>query len=103
MKKNYIHSIMGVPMDECYVCGSYDTEYHHVMYGTGQKEHSTTYGLIVPLCPEHHRGNAGVHQNRVLDKELKELAQKKMDDVYGAYTSFFKVFGKNFIYDEVEK
>lgn len=43
-------------MDNCFVCSSPYVEVHHIMYGTANRKLSDKYGLIVPLCQEHHRG-----------------------------------------------
>ena len=46
----------------CLICerlGFYGTpsEVHHVHSGWGRDGHQNT----IPLCPEHHRGNTGIH------------------------------------------
>ena len=84
-------------MDNCLICGSPYVEVHHIMYGTANRKLSDKYGLVVPLCQEHHRGNTGVHFKRSLDLQLKKLAQEKFNDLYGANTSFKEVFGKNYL------
>ena len=89
-------------MDSCFVCGNPYVEIHHVMYGVANRKLSDKYGLVVPLCCEHHRGDAGVHFNRSLDLHLKKLAQAKFDGLYGANTSFREVFGKNYI-DQIKR
>ena len=33
---------------------------HHIREGAGMGQRSPHY-LTIPLCPEHHRGNSGVH------------------------------------------
>jgi len=35
-------------------------ELHHPRRGTGLGQRASNYDVI-PLCPEHHRGNTGVH------------------------------------------
>lgn len=90
-------SIIVDSMDNCFVCGSPYVEIHHIMYGTANRKLSDRYGLVVPLCQEHHRGSTGVHFKRDLDLHLKKLAQEKFDALYGQNTSFMAVFGKNYI------
>jgi hypothetical protein len=90
-------SIIVKSMDNCFVCGSPYTEVHHVIYGTANRKLSDKYGLIVPLCHEHHRGQTGVHFNRDFDISLKKLAQEKFEWEYGATKSFLEVFGKNYL------
>jgi hypothetical protein len=90
-------SIVVDSMDYCLVCGSPYVEIHHVMFGTANRKLSDKYGLVVPLCHEHHRGRTGVHFNRDLDLALKKLAQEKFNAVYGENTSFQEVFLKNYL------
>jgi hypothetical protein len=40
--------------------------------------------------------NAGVHFNTTLDRKLKELTQKRFNEVYPDL-NFLKIFGKNYI------
>ena len=35
-------------------------ELHHPRSGTGMSKRASNYDVL-PLCPEHHRGNTGVH------------------------------------------
>ena len=90
-------SIIVESMDNCFVCGSPYVEVHHIMYGTANRKLSDKYGLIIPLCQEHHRGQTGVHFKRDLDIYLKKLAQEKYNSVYGTDRSFLEVFGKNYL------
>lgn len=66
----------------CYVCRSPYVECHHIFKGTANRKLSDKYGLTVWLCPEHHRGNTGVHFNRRLDDELKEIAEARFKEKY---------------------
>jgi hypothetical protein len=84
-------------MDNCFVCGSPYVEIHHVIYGTANRKLSDMYGLVVPLCHEHHTGQTGVHFNRDFDLYLKKLAQRKFEAVYGANKGFREVFGKSYL------
>lgn len=90
-------SIIVKSMNNCFVCGSPYTEVHHVIYGNANRKLSDKYGLIVPLCHEHHRGQTGVHFNRDFDISLKKLAQEKFEAKFGANKSFLDVFGKNYL------
>lgn len=49
----------------CILCrelgyGQTPAEVHHIRDGQGAAQRASDY-LTVPLCPEHHRGNAGLH------------------------------------------
>lgn len=81
---------------ECWVCGSPYVELHHVIYGTAKRRLSDKYGLTVYLCHKHHTGKEGVHFNPVLDKTLKQLAQKKFEEIYSRET-FMNVFKKSYL------
>ena len=43
----------------CVICDS-PSEVHHIREGQGMSQRAQHY-LTVPLCPEHHRGNNGIH------------------------------------------
>lgn len=92
-----VKSIICDDMGHCMVCGSPYVQIHHVMYGTANRKLSEKYKLKVPLCQEHHTGNAGVHFNRSFDMKLKKLAQERFEAVYGAEKHFTEVFGKNYL------
>lgn len=89
-------SILQDDTDYCIICGRYGTEIHHVFFGTANRRLSERYGLTVGLCYNHHRGNAGVHQNRELDIRLKRMAQEKFIEHYPDI-EFFAVFGRNYL------
>lgn len=38
-------------------------EVHHVRCGQGKGQHNDW--LVIPLCPEHHRGSHGLHGDRL--------------------------------------
>lgn len=83
-------------MSKCIVCGCTNVEWHHVFYGQHRKN-SGKYGLIVPLCVEHHRGNTGVHGgNGTLDGVLKETAQKAFEKRH-THNEFMNLFYKNYL------
>lgn len=92
----YSKSILQEDTSNCIICGRYGTEIHHVFFGTANRKLSTKYGLVVGLCPEHHRGNKGVHNNRELDLELKRMAQAKFTDTY-QNLDFLAIFGRNYL------
>lgn len=94
---------------ECYVCANHlvavdhakcsryaGLESHHVFHGTANRKLSEKHGLKVWLCQEHHRGNTGVHNNRVLDLLLQESAQREFEETYSRQ-EFIKIFGKSYL------
>lgn len=90
-------SIIVDDMEHCYVCGSPYIQIHHCIYGVANRKLSDKYGLVVPLCCEHHTGNAGVHRNKDLDLHLKKLSQEAFERKYGARNEFIRVFGRNYL------
>lgn len=83
--------------EHCYVCGRYGTEIHHCLFGNNRKL-ADKYGLVVPLCAEHHRGNNGVHGNNIEIKEyLQKVGQRAYEENIGTREEFIKEFGKNYL------
>lgn len=71
---------------ECYMCRklygryvdlpNYGLELHHVIPGTANRQKSDEYGLVVWLCPRHHReihSSGGAEMMKVLKQEGKEV------------------------------
>ena len=82
--------------DYCFVCGRYGTEIHHVFYGNPNRKWSEKYKMVIGLCYYHHRGNKGVHFNRELDLEIKQMAQRRFNEIYPE-VDFLAVFGRNYL------
>ena len=83
-------------MSQCLICGRPYPEWHHCMYGVANRKLADQYGLIVPLCVEHHRGKTGVHQCRALDLGIKQLAQSKFEEQYSR-EKWMELFGRNYL------
>lgn len=82
---------------ECYLCGTtLNLEKHHV-FNKFNRDKSEKYGLTVWLCPNHHRGNFSVHNNRRIDLNLKEIAQDKWESQFGTKEEFLKEFGRSYL------
>lgn len=92
-----LKSIMGYDLENCIICGSPYVQIHHCIYGTSNRKQSDKYGLIVPLCREHHTGNSGVHHDKNLDIFVKQMAQTRFEEVYGSREEFIKIFGKSYL------
>lgn len=88
----------------CYLCAllnndySYkQTEEHHVVFGSGQRELSEEYGLKVYLCREHHReGKMAPHNNKEIEEMLCRLAQQAFMAEY-LEIKWEDVFKKNYL------
>lgn len=82
----------------CLVCGTtLNLHRHHIFYGMAKRKISEKYGCWCYLCAIHHNlSNAGVHFNKELDIELKQMAQKRFNEVYPDL-DFLKTFGRNYL------
>ena len=82
---------------ECFICKKTENLHsHHCFYGPNRKW-SEYYGLKIWLCPDHHNmSDAGVHFNKALDHEIKQIAQREFEDTYG-HDAFLKIFGRNYL------
>lgn len=83
---------------ECCVCGSPFVECHHIYHGSYRKN-ADKYGLMVWLCPDHHRGTKGVHgrDGHALDIVLKKHGQEYFEANLGTREDFRELFGKSYL------
>ena len=83
---------------ECYFCGAtYNLHSHHVFFGTGNRKNSEKYGLKVWLCAQHHNlGNECVHNNKTMDLEVKQMAQREFEKTH-TRAEFMHIFGRNYL------
>lgn len=81
----------------CFICGTtYNLEEHHI-FRTPYRNASERCGLKVYLCQPHHTGNQGVHNgNVIVDKYLKQLAQKKFEENHSR-EEFIRLFGHSYL------
>lgn len=56
-ERNHMDKVAQLP---CAVCGIHPVSVHHIRTGIGMGRRATAFQTI-PLCPEHHQGNAGIH------------------------------------------
>ena len=85
---------------ECYITGSTDNLHlHHVIPGNGTRKLCDKYGLTVWLRADwHNMSDYGVHFNKKLDTELKQMAQQKAMEVYGwDINRWIEIFGQNYL------
>lgn len=69
---------------ECYITEStINLHRHHIFEGTANRKQSEKYGLWIWLRADwHNMSNYGVHFNKELDLELKQMAREKFKEVY---------------------
>lgn len=95
MKK--VKSIVVDSMDYCMICGKPYPQVHHCFFGPNRKI-ADKFGLVVPLCMEHHTGsNYSPHRNRELDLEIKRKAQRDFEEKHGNRALFIELFGKSYL------
>ena len=88
----------------CYLCQMMDgdsrykpTEVHHI-FGGPNRSKSDQYGLVVRLCPYHHRtgGRDAVHTNAELADRLHRIGQIMYEQEHSR-EEFVQEFGKNYL------
>lgn len=70
--------------DFCFVCGSFNTELHHIVFRSINKNLENCELNQIRLCPEHHRGTKGVHGRlgHKLDQALKLQFQSTLEILF---------------------
>ena len=89
--------------DRCYLCHRTDNlDTHHVFFGANRKW-SEKYGLTVKLCHNscHIFGKNAAHKNKQTDAMLKDMAQRKFEQMY-SHEKFMEVFGRNYLIEHEE-
>lgn len=85
---------------ECYVCKTTNNLHlHHIFFGVSDRKKSDKYKDIctIYLCAYHHNlSNKGVHFNKKLDLQIKQMAQKEFEKEYGK-EMYMKTFKKNYL------
>ena len=94
----YKKSIITDDLKHCYICGSTSNIHIHHIYKSYRRKKSTEYGLVVPLCFEHHEGTYGVHgkHGHELDMRLKKEGQAVFEKAYPEL-EFITIFGRNYL------
>lgn len=94
-------SIMQDDKDICYICKGRATEEHHIFGGVANRKISDRYGLTVYLCSNCHRiGANAVHKSKVVQNTLHKKGQRAFEDKVGSREDFFRLFMKNYLYEE---
>lgn len=69
----------------CVICarlGFSDTpaEIHHPRFAAGMAQRASDW-LVIPVCPEHHRGSRGIHGDRSVLRQIKADEPDLLADV----------------------
>ena len=82
---------------KCFMCGRTDALHKHHVFGAANRKWSDKFGLWIWLCPQdHNMSDRGVHFNKPLDLQIKQIAQREFEDTYG-HDDFMKIYGKNYL------
>ena len=65
------------------------------MNGANKKK-AEQYGLILPLCINHHTGAEGVHTKPEKMLACRQMAQRKFEEEH-TRDEWVKIFGKNYL------
>ena len=82
-------------LEHCFVCGRPYPNKHHMM-NKGDKKKSEKYGLILPLCANHHTGAEGVHKKPERMLACRQMAQRKFEEEH-TREEWIKEFGKSYL------
>ena len=89
------YSILTDDLSKCFLCGKPKEQLHEIYFGKN-RVNSMKWGCVAPLCRECHQGNNGVHHNHEVDIMLKQICQKKFNEVYPDI-NFIDIFFKNYL------
>lgn len=79
------------------MCDRTEGLHSHHIFEAANRRWSEKYGLKIWLCPKHHNmSNEGVHFNKALNLQIKQIAQREFEDTYG-HDKFMKIFGRNYL------
>ena len=83
---------------ECYITGSINNLHCHHIFGGANRKLSEKYGLKVWLRADwHNMSSYGVHFNRTLDLQLKQVGQLAFESRFGTREDFRRIFGKSYL------
>lgn len=90
-----LKSIITNDLEHCFVCGRPFPQYHHCINGANKKK-AEQYGLIIPLCMNHHTGAEGVHTKPEKMLACRQMAQKKFEETHSR-EEWIEEFGKSYL------
>ncbi|MBP3920799.1 MAG: hypothetical protein J6D28_04465 [Bacilli bacterium] len=101
MGKDKRYSIITDNLEQCIECGRYGINKHEIFYGTGNRQLSIKYGLVIPLCQaEHHNQyqSKGIHFDTELCDKWHKIGQEAAMKHYNwTKDDFIKIFGRNYL------
>lgn len=82
-------------LEHCFVCGRPYPQIHHMMNGANKKK-AEKYGLILPLCANHHTGAKGVHSKPEKMLACRQMAQRKFEEEHSR-DEWIEEMGKSYL------
>lgn len=82
-------------LTHCFICGSPEPQIHHIM-NKSDKAKSEEYGLLVPLCMNHHTGIYGVHTHPESMLNMRKCGQRRFEELYG-HDKWMEIFKKSYL------
>lgn len=81
---------------ECFICKRTQPLHKHHIYGGGARLLSEQHGFWVWLCPDHHTGDHGVHNDEYANLWLKRTCQATYEATH-SHEEFMHIIGKNYM------
>ena len=83
----------------CFVCGTTFNLHKHHIFGGANRSQSEKDGCWCYLCGTHHNlSSKGVHFNKELDTQLKQICQTAWEITYNkSDLDFIKAYGRNYL------
>ena len=85
-------SIITNNLDVCILCGNKKDNLHEI-FGGRNRSNSMKYGLVIPLCLEHHQK---IHKNKELQDFYHRIGQDRFIKHYPDL-DFLTIFKKNYL------
>lgn len=80
---------------KCFICGRQgELDCHHCCSGSSNRKNSEEDGLKIWLCRDCHRK---VHNNRKIELQIKQFAQRRWEELYGSRDEFIRIYGKSWL------
>lgn len=92
------YSIITNDLTKCIICGKKPVNKHEIFYGTGKRQLSIKYGLVIPLCIDYHHNQikqTGIHFDKQLCDYWHIKGQQAFEEKY-PNLNFLEIFGKNY-------
>ena len=88
-------SILQADKYECFLCPSYgELDKHHIFNGAGYRQKSEADGCYIYVCRRCHRL---IHENWKKRLEVKKMAQREWEKLYGTREDFIDRYGKSYL------